>query len=251
MEEYSSEDGIASIEAKLDFLIHHLNQRIQNDPLMEQGVLPYQGSSTPTFQKEKELFLAKEQIFIYMEGNKKMINLHEHKFLDLDAFQVNTSARLKNVEAQIGHLVQAFKEKFSRTSPNNTSPNPNECMDAHLSNVQKFHILKYVEEGENDPEIENKTLLNNLEDEEPLVDKLKFEEESQVMAIENILVKIDTFTFPIDFVTWGIEGDLQNSHILRRPLLSSSQAWIDIKKGSSPCLWVRRKQSSIFTNYYL
>ena len=28
MEEYSSEDGIASIEAKLDFLIHHLNQRI-------------------------------------------------------------------------------------------------------------------------------------------------------------------------------------------------------------------------------
>ena len=42
---------------------------------------------------------------------------------------------------------------------------------------------------------------------------------------------IDTFTFPMDFVTWGIEGDLQNSHILRRPLLSSSQAWIDINKG--------------------
>ena len=41
MEEYSSEDGIASIEAKLDFLIHHLNQIIQNDSLMEQGVLPY------------------------------------------------------------------------------------------------------------------------------------------------------------------------------------------------------------------
>ena len=104
-------------------------------------------------------------------------------------------------------------------------------MDAHLSNVQKFHRLKSVEQGENELEIENKTLLNNLEDEEPLVDKLKFEEESQVMVIENILVKIDTFTFPIDFVTWGIEGDLQNSHILRRPLLSSSQAWIDIKKG--------------------
>ena len=104
-------------------------------------------------------------------------------------------------------------------------------MDAHLSNVQKFHILKSVEEGENELEIENKTLLNNLEDEEPLVDKLKFEEESQVMAIENILVKIDTFTFPMDFVTWGIEGDLQNSHIRRRPLLSSSQAWIDINKG--------------------
>ena len=166
-----------------------------------------------------------------MEGNKKMINLHEQKFPDLDAFQVSTSARLKNVEAQIGHLVQAFKEKFSRTSPSNTLTNPNECIDTPLSNVQKFPILKYVEEGENELEIKNKALLNNLDDEESLLDKLKFEEVSQVMAIENILVKIDTFTFPMDLVTWGIEGDLQNSHILRRPLLSSSQAWIDINKG--------------------
>ena len=47
------------------------------------------------------------------------------------------------------------------------------------------------------------------------------------MAIENILVKIDTFTFPMDCVTWGIEGDLQNCQIVRRPLPSSSQAWID------------------------
>ena len=42
---------------------------------------------------------------------------------------------------------------------------------------------------------------------------MKFEEESQVMAIENILVKIDTFTFPMDCITWGIEGDLQNSQM--------------------------------------
>ena len=102
---------------------------------MEQGVLPFQGSSNPNFQEEEELSLVKEQIFIYMDGNKKMINLHEQKFPDLDTFQVNTSARLKNVEAQIGPLVQAFKEKFSRTSPSNTLPNINECMDTPLSSV--------------------------------------------------------------------------------------------------------------------
>ena len=228
MEEHSIEDRFASIEAKLELLLHKLDQRIHNDSLMEQGVLPYQGSSNPTFQEEEELSPVKEQIFIYMEGNMKIINLHEQKFPDLDAFQVNTSARLKNVEAQIGHLVQAFKEKFSRTSPSNTLPNPNECIDTPLSSVQKFPILKYVEEGENELEIENKAFLNNLDDEESLLDKLKFEEVSQVMAIENIFVKIDTFTFPMDFVTWGIEEDLQNSHTLRRPLLSASQAWIDI-----------------------
>ena len=146
-------------------------------------------------------------------------------------FQVNTSARLKNVEAQIGHLVQAFKEKFSRTSRSNTLPNPNEFIDTLLSIVQKFPILKFLEEGENEMEIEKKALLKNLENEKSLVDKLKFEVESQVVAIENVLVKIDTFTFPMDFMTWGIKGDLKNLKILRRPLLSSSQAWIDINKG--------------------
>ena len=192
-----------------------------------------------------------EQILTYMAKNKKKIGLHEQEFADLDAFQVNTSARLKNLEAKMGHVVQAFKEQFSRTSPSITSKNPNEFMDTSLSNVQELLILKSVEESENELKIDNKALLNNLEDEEPRVDGLKVEEESQVMAIENVLVKIDTFPFPMDFVTWGIEGELQNSHILRKPLPSSSQAWIGINKGSSPFLWVRRKQSSISTNHYL
>ena len=111
-----------------------------------------------------------------MDENKKMSSLHEQKFPDLHTFQVNTSARLKKIEGQIGHLVQAFKDQFSRTSPSNTLKNPIECMDAHLSNVQKFPILKSVEEGENELEIKNKALLNNLDDEESLLDKLKFEE---------------------------------------------------------------------------
>ena len=242
MEEHSIEDRFASIEDKLELLLHKLDQRIHNDSLMEQGVLPYQGSSNPTFQEEEELFLAKELNFTYMDENKKMSSLHELKFPDLDTFQVNTSARLKKIEGQIGNLVQAFKDQFSRTSPSNTFKNPIECMDAHLSNVQKFHILKSMEEGKNELEIENKALLNNLDDEESLLDKLKFEEVSQVMAIENILVKIDTFTFPMDLVTWGIEGDLQNSHILRRPLLSSSQAWIDINKGELTLLVGEEKE---------
>ena len=140
-----------------------------------------------------------------MDENKK-ISFHEQKFPNLDAFQVNTSDRLKKIEAQMGHLVQAFKEQFSRTFPSNTSTNPNDCMDTPLSNVQELPILKSMEESENELEIENKALLNNLEDEEPILDELKVDEESQVMAIENILVKIDTFTFPMDFVTKALKG---------------------------------------------
>ena len=35
MEELSREDRLTFIEAKLDFLIHHLDPRIHNDSLME------------------------------------------------------------------------------------------------------------------------------------------------------------------------------------------------------------------------
>ena len=80
MEEHSIEDRFVSIEAKLELLFHILDQRIHNDSLMEQGELPYQGSSNPTFQEEEELSPVKKQIFIYMKGNKKMIDLHEQKF---------------------------------------------------------------------------------------------------------------------------------------------------------------------------
>ena len=76
-EEYSRENRLASMEAKFDFLIHHLYPRIHNDSLMEQRVLPYQRSSNPIFQEEEELSYVKEQIFIYMDGDKKMISLDE------------------------------------------------------------------------------------------------------------------------------------------------------------------------------
>ena len=46
--------------------------------------MPYQGSSNPTFQDEEELFPIKEQIFTYMDENKKMISFHGKKFQDLD-----------------------------------------------------------------------------------------------------------------------------------------------------------------------
>ena len=52
MEKHSIEDRFTSIDAKLDLLLHRLDQRVHNDSLMEQRVLPYQGSSNSTF-KEK------------------------------------------------------------------------------------------------------------------------------------------------------------------------------------------------------
>ena len=74
MEEHSIEDRFASIEAKLELLLHQLDQRIHNDSRMEQGVLPYQGSLNPTFQEEEELSPVKEQLFIYISGGRGVVS---------------------------------------------------------------------------------------------------------------------------------------------------------------------------------
>ena len=66
--------------------------------------MPYQGSSNPTFQEEKDLYPITEHILTYMDENKRMISLQEQKFPDLDAFQVNTSVILKKNRSSNGTL---------------------------------------------------------------------------------------------------------------------------------------------------
>ena len=50
----------------------------------------------------------------FMGENKKLLNLHEKKFVELAAFQgntivfqVNTNASMKNLETQVGQLALA------------------------------------------------------------------------------------------------------------------------------------------------
>ena len=54
----------------------------------------------------------------FMSKNKRILNLHENKFSDLDNFQTNTAmfhtntnASLKNLEVQIGKLAQAVQKE--------------------------------------------------------------------------------------------------------------------------------------------
>ena len=49
--------------------------------------------------------------------------------------------------------------------------------------------------------------------------------------IEDVLVKIDKFILPVDFVVLDMEEDKKASIILVRPFLATSQALIDVKNG--------------------
>ena len=50
-----------------------------------------------------------------MEDNKKLLNLHEQKFIEMDSFKSNTqffqenaNASLKNLETQVGQLASTL-----------------------------------------------------------------------------------------------------------------------------------------------
>ena len=49
--------------------------------------------------------------------------------------------------------------------------------------------------------------------------------------IEDVLVKVDKFIFPVDFIVLDMEEDKATSIILGRPFLATGQALIDVKKG--------------------
>ena len=71
----------------------------------------------------------------FMSKNKRILNLHEKKFFDLEnfqantaVFQTNTNASLKNLEIQIGQLAQAVQKEPKDSFPSDTRNNPKDCM---------------------------------------------------------------------------------------------------------------------------
>ena len=74
-----------------------------------------------------------------MGDNKRLIHFHEQKLSDLEAFkndiqvfQKNTSASLKNLETQIGQLALNMPNQSKGTFPSDTQKNPKDCLAVQL-----------------------------------------------------------------------------------------------------------------------
>ena len=82
---------------------------------------------------------------------------------------------------------------------------------------------------------------NVLASEEELVLKeMQVEKKHPELLVENVLVRVEDFNFPIDSLTFGMEEDRQVSS-KERPSISTSQVWINAKHAERPCLLVRKK----------
>ena len=100
-----------------------------------------------------------------MGGNKRLLNIHEQKFVELAAFQANTTifqantnASLKNAETQVGQLALTMRNQSKDVFPRYTKKNPKDCMEMTLrsdkglkerrNEKKKTEEEKHVEIGE-------------------------------------------------------------------------------------------------------
>ena len=74
----------------------------------------------------------------FIEENKRLLNIHKQKFVELAAFQANTTVfqantntSLKNLETQVGQLALAMQNQSKDAFPGDTK-NPKDCMAVTL-----------------------------------------------------------------------------------------------------------------------
>ena len=75
----------------------------------------------------------------FMGENKRFLNIHEQKFIELAAFQVNTivfqantNASLKNLETQVRQLALAMQNQSKDAFPSDIRKNMKDCMTVTL-----------------------------------------------------------------------------------------------------------------------
>ena len=49
--------------------------------------------------------------------------------------------------------------------------------------------------------------------------------------IEDVLVRVDKFVFPVDFIVMDFDGDKETPILLGRPFLATGRTLIDVEKG--------------------
>ena len=88
----------------------------------------------------------------FMGDNKRLIQFHEQKLSDLEAFksdtqmfQKNASASLKNLETQVGQLALNMPNQNKGTFPSDTQKNPKDCMAIQLRSGKDLSSNKETE----------------------------------------------------------------------------------------------------------
>ena len=174
---------------------YHLGWRTYDDFSYRSQNFQSQGGSSYNYQEQIQQPYDKEQFYALLNERKKDHAAWEAKMKDK---VTNEEAHVTNLENSVGQLAHALEEQYSRSFLSDIKDeDKRECNFVPLSFVEEFQDPTLVEEKNNELASE----------EELLVENRQVEEQHPWKTIENVLVGIDKFKFPIDFVTLGMEED--------------------------------------------
>ena len=112
----------------------------------------------------------------FMGDNKKLLNLHEQKFGELEAtatnfqiFQNTTNAFLKNLETQVRQLALTLQSQKKDAFPSDTKKNQKDCMAVQLRSGKELEKMK--EKNDSSKEEESPEKEEALEKKKEGVDK--------------------------------------------------------------------------------
>ncbi|GJV43609.1 putative reverse transcriptase domain-containing protein [Tanacetum coccineum] len=108
----------------------------------------------------------------------------------------NQNASLKNLETQVEQLTKGYQSKFANEVPNSSMGN----LDASV-NIMPYSMFKCLK-------------LTSLKKTSMLVEMADMSKKAPMGTVENVLVKIDKFVFPTDFVIIDMLGDPNETMIL-------------------------------------
>ena len=81
----------------------------------------------------------------FMSKNKRILNLHDKRFSELEnfqantiVFQTNTNASLRNLETQVGKLALSLQNQSRNAFPSSTEINPKDFTPASLSSSNEL-----------------------------------------------------------------------------------------------------------------
>ena len=133
----------------------------------------------------------------FMGENKKLINVHEQRFAELEAsitnsqiFQTTTNASLKNLETQVGQLAPTLQNQNKNAFPSDIKKNPKDCMTVQLRSGRELEKEKLEKDEGNKGEgsLENTTVPEKERKEEQQQEEERYKKKIKKRAQNSMLV---------------------------------------------------------------
>ena len=151
-------------------------------------------------------------------------------------------------------LEKLQKEQYSRQLPRDTKNDVIRESESISLSLEEEHSSPTLDEDKNTIECEKMPLVlkGELQDpsfvekndlaivEEWSLKEKQVEKKHLELIVENVLVEVEDFKFPIDYLTFGMEEDRQFSFV-ERPSIATSQMWINAENGEMTLLVGEKK----------